>query len=131
MRGEKGAGWDTCCLAFFRFPSVLFSGLAVSQNCLSLGGGCARGTLQRVCGIDDGVGADSLDSASGCTFAIPGMWVVTDRDLRNSASSKNISETMLLRVGDLDDSLRIDDRADKLSERTWKVTAVVSLFRQS
>jgi hypothetical protein len=34
-------------------------------------------------------------------------------------------------VGDLDDPLRIEDRADKLSERTWKVTAVALLFRHS
>jgi hypothetical protein len=32
---------------------------------------------------------------------------------------------MLLRLGDLDEPLNMEDRADRLSDRTWNVIAVV------
>jgi hypothetical protein len=63
--------------------------------------------------IGDGVGADSLDSTSGCMVVIPSMWVVTVRALYSSAcsvSSRSISVPMVLRVGDLDDPLKLDDK---------------------
>ena len=32
---------------------------------------------------------------------------------------------MLFRLGDLEDPLKIEDNADRLSDLTWKITAVV------
>jgi hypothetical protein len=113
------------------FCFVPLSGCCVSQNCPSRGGKIIRGTLSGDCGIVDGVSADSLDRASGCILVIPGMWIATDNECYSSASSSRISATMLLRLVDLDDPFKIDDKADKLSDRTWNVTEVVFVVLQA
>jgi hypothetical protein len=70
-----------------------------------------------------GDGAESLDKAFVWMLVTPGMWTVTARELRSSASSRSISGRRCTISGSRR-PLEDGRRADGLSDRTWKVIVV-------